>query len=71
MQVPTLAAVGISYWTASLPLGAQLAERLRATSGQNIGAGAVASVDEADETEEEQEVYVTRLPFFLFEAIQA
>jgi H+/Cl- antiporter ClcA len=46
--VPTLAAVGISYWTASLPIAAGISARLQANAGADVGAGSVASVDEDD-----------------------
>jgi len=46
--VPTLAAVGISYWTASLPIAAGISARLQAAATAEVGAGSVASVDGDD-----------------------
>ena len=48
MQIPTLTAVGISYWTASLPIAAEISERLQASAGPDVGAGSVASIDGDD-----------------------
>lgn len=41
-----MAAVGISYWTASLPIAAEISSRLQATAGPDIGGVSVTSVDE-------------------------
>jgi H+/Cl- antiporter ClcA len=46
--IPTLAAVGISYWTASLPIAAGISARLQANAGADVGAGSLASVDGDD-----------------------
>ena len=46
--IPTLAAVGISYWTASLPIAAGISARVRAAATAETGAGSVASVDGED-----------------------
>lgn len=48
IQIPTLTAVGISYWTASLPIAAEVSERLQASSGPDTGAGSVTSIDGDD-----------------------
>ena len=46
--IPTLAAVGISYWTASLPIAAGISARVRAAATAETGAGSLASVDSDD-----------------------
>lgn len=43
--MPTLAAVGLSYWTASLPIAAGISARLQASAGVDGGAGSLTSVD--------------------------
>lgn len=48
VQIPTLTAVGISYWTASLPIAAGISQRLQANAGPDVGAGSVTSIDGDD-----------------------
>ena len=48
MQIPTLTAVGISYWTASLPIAAEVSQRLQASAGPDTGAGSITSIDGED-----------------------
>lgn len=40
--------MGISYWTASLPIAAEISQRLQASAGPDTGAGSVTSMDGDD-----------------------